>query len=238
MRQVFNTPPYILPMEDERVISLCHQFGTLRFVKKGNILKDGGEQNRLFLLKSGLCLYMVNYMLEKPRVLGLLLPNRTMGDITCISGEIVNVTTVAIRDSEVLVVPPETLLDAMKRDFDLSKSITKKIIQKQECHIEGMLANFTLERAERLKVFYKVLLLEYNAFSNESWLKLPIKLSNEELGKIIHATRVTVNRIHLKWTEENVYKKENGNRYLAHSLFTNIYDWTDYKKIFFGHGGK
>ena len=230
MRQVFNALPYILPVEDDKVINLCRKFGTLRFVKKGTVLKGGGEENRLFLLKSGLCMYMVNYMFEKPRALGLLLPNRAMGDLTCISGEIVNVTTVAIRDSEVLVVPPKILLNAMRNDFDISISITKKIIQKQECHIEGMLANFTMEHTDRLKIFYKALLLSYNVFSNENWLKLPIKLSNEELGKIIHATRVTINRIHLRWKEENFYKKENGNYYLAHGLFTNIYDWNDYGK--------
>lgn len=225
MRQVFNALPYILPAEDQAVAAIFEKFGVIRKIKKGIILKDGGESNKLYMLKNGLCSYMINYYLEKPRVLALILPDRAMGDITCISGEKVNVTTVAMRPSEVLVIPPETLKNEMSKDFDVSMKVTKKIIAKQECHLEGMIANFTATHEKRLAIFYKALILSFGNITDNEYQKLPLKLSNEEIGAIIHGTRVTVNRIHLKWTLEGDYKKDGKDIFITKRILDDVYDW-------------
>lgn len=228
MRQVFNALPYIIPPEDIEIAAIYEKYGTLRKIKKGVILKDGGDANKLYFLKSGLCMYMINYYLEKPRTLALILPGRAMGDITCVSGEKVNVTTIALRDSEVLVIPPEVLKNEMKENFDISFKVTKKIIAKQECHLEGMIANFTTTHEERLATFYKALILSFGKISDDMWQKLPLKLSNEEIGSIIHGTRVTVNRLHLKWNSEGKYKKEGKAVLINKSIFDLTHDWHDF----------
>lgn len=224
MRQVFNAYPYILPVEDSKIIDIYERYGSARRIKRGEVIKSGGDTNRLYLLKKGLCIYMINYMSDKPRALALLLPLRAMGDITCISGEVVNVTTTALRESEILVIPPDILKSRMREDFEISELVTKKVIQKQECHLEGMIANFTLSHEERLIIFYKALLLTFGKDIKE-WEKLPLRLSDEELGSIIHGTRVTVNRIHMKWQEEGYFKKDKCGIYINNSLFDGIYDW-------------
>lgn len=228
MRQVFNALPYIIPPEDMEIAAIYEKYGTLRKIKKGVILKDGGDANKLYFLKSGLCMYMINYYLEKPRTLALILPGRAMGDITCVSGEKVNVTTIALRDSEVLVIPPEILKNEMKENFDISFKVTKNIIAKQECHLEGMIANFTTTHEERLATFYKALILSFGKQSDDMWQKLPLKLSNEEIGYIIHGTRVTVNRLHLKWNVEGKYKKESKTVFINKSIFDLTHDWHDF----------
>ncbi len=231
MRQVFNVIPYFSPTESERIISIYKKYGTIRKVKKGNVLKEGGESNKLFLVKSGLCVYSVNYLLEKPRALCFILPGCTIGDITCLTNETVNVTSIALRDSEVYVVPPDTLYRHMRENFDLTMEAVRKAIHKEECCLESMLANFTLEHEERLKVFYKAMLHALNVELNTDWVKIPLKLSNEEIGILTHATRVTINRIHLKWQQNNLFRKSDDGRYINIKLLDNIYDWKDYTQF-------
>jgi len=229
MRQVFNQYPWIPPEEQEVVRKLYYKYGRLQRVKKNKILKCGGECNKLFYLKKGLCMYMVNYDQDKPRALAIIPPGRAMGDLTCLSGEIVNVTTVVKRDSEVLIIPPDILTKCMKQDFDVSQAIIKTTIAKQECFLEGMIANFTLDYEDRLRTLFKSLIISFQC-PIEDFTKVPLALNNTELGDIINSTRVTVSRILTKWQREGLARKEEKQLYLSQKLFNDLYDWQDYFK--------
>ncbi|MCD8553673.1 Crp/Fnr family transcriptional regulator [Seleniivibrio sp.] len=224
MRQVFNAFPWVLPQEHELVQKLYFRYGRLRKLSKNAILKCGGECNKLFYLKKGLCMYMVNYDREKPRVLALIPPGRAMGDLTCLSGEIVNVTTVAKRESEILVLPPDILKTHMRSSVELMDAVLKTTIAKQESHIEGMIANFTLTPEDRLKTLFKSMICS-SGIEPEGMVRLPLKLSHEELGMVVSTTRVTVSRIISKWIEADLIKKDGRSFVINCVLFTGLYDW-------------
>jgi len=226
MRQVFNQFPWIAPKEFEIVRKLYYKYGRLHRIMKNSIIKCGGECNKLFFLKKGLCMYVVNYERETPRVLSLIPPDRAMGDMTCLSGEIVNVTTLAKRDSEVLVIPPDVLDKAMREDYELVKAVMKTTISKQECYLEGMIANFTLNNEDRLKVLIKSM-FEAEGIEPDEWSPLPIKLNNSELGMVTNASRVTVSRIMSRWAEAGLVRKEKNETLISLKLFDGVYDWHD-----------
>ena len=224
MRQVFNALPWIPPREYEAIEKIYYKHGRIHRFTKNSILKCGGECNKLFFLKKGLCCYLVNYNREKPRMMALLPPGRAMGDLTCMTGDIVNVTTYALRDSDVLTLPPDILEKYMQKDFSLAKAVLKTAVAKQECHLEGMIANFTLTPEERLKLFFKVMLAAAGKEEAE-WNVMPLKLKIEEYGLIINATRVTVSRMISRWKEAGLIKKESGSIVVNKVLISDVYDW-------------
>lgn len=57
MRRIFEQLPYFLPAEPAPFARLFLTEGIRREVAKGELLKRGGESQRLFFLESGLCAY-------------------------------------------------------------------------------------------------------------------------------------------------------------------------------------
>ena len=57
MRRIFEQLPYFLPAEPAPFARLFLTEGIRREVAKGELLKRGGESQRLFLLSRGFCAY-------------------------------------------------------------------------------------------------------------------------------------------------------------------------------------
>lgn len=110
----------------------------------------------------------------------LVLPERTMGDITCITQQQVNVTTIVIRDADVLVVPPDILLDAMRQDAELAIKICRHVVAKQENSLEAVITNPRCEPAQRLNILLKSMLLEGSMEPKAGWYTVPLTLTHEE----------------------------------------------------------
>lgn len=224
MRQIFHQLPWLYPEDPPEVKELYYKHGKTAHYKKGDILKRGGESQKLFHLVKGMCAYFLNYAEGKPRSFAIILPGSSMCDLTCITQERVNVTTIVMRDSDLLLIPPNTLLNAMKNDAELAIKVCRMQISKQESSLEATTANFTHEPAMRLKILMKALFAKHNIAITE-WNKLPIVVTNEEFGLFIDSTRVTVNRVLSAWLKEGLIKKEGKQIFVRHNLFDDVYDW-------------
>ena len=58
----------------------------------------------------------------------------------------------------------------MRSEGGFAEVLVRSVIAKEECHIEGMVANFTLPPEQRLKVFLQSAILMENA----SWHMLQL----------------------------------------------------------------
>lgn len=75
---------------------------------------------------------------------------------------------------------PHVLTDLMKNNSEFAAKEAAHVTRKQECSLEAMVANFTLEPAERLRRFLKVLLINYEVpISDTVWNRIPLDLTNE-----------------------------------------------------------
>lgn len=228
MRHIFHQMPWIYPKDIVELRELYQRNGTLEHYKKGTIIKSRGASQRLFYLVNGLCMYYANYVENNPMSFSLVLPERTMGDITCITKQHVNVTTIVIRDADILVVPPDVLLDAMRQDAELSIKICRHVVAKQESSLEAVITNTSCEPAQRLKILLKSMLSEGGMEPKAGWYTVPLTLTHEEYGQIINVTRVTISRILAHWQSEGLICRENKTIIVHHRLFEDVYDWLSY----------
>lgn len=104
--------------------------------------------------------------------------------------------------------------------------MAKHVTIKQECSIEAMVANFTLEPADRLRTLLKVLLLSYDKpIVDDQWMKIPLDLTNEQYGSVVNLTRVSVSRLFSDWSAKELLRKSGRNVFVRSELFKDIYDW-------------
>lgn len=121
---------------------------------------------------------------------------------------------------------PHVLTDLMKNNSEFAAKEAAHVTRKQECSLEAMVANFTLEPAERLRRFLKVLLINYEVpISDTVWNRIPLDLTNEQYGAVVNLTRVSVSRIFSDWISKDLLYKSDRNVYVKAKLFENIYDW-------------
>lgn len=228
MRHIFHQKPWIYPKDPTEIREFYQKHGTLVHYKKGTVIKMRGESQRLFYLVDGLCMYYANYVENNPISFSLILPERTMGDVTCITKQQVNVTTIVIRDADILVVPPHILLEVMQHNAKLAIKVCRHMLAKQESSLEAVITNITCEPAVRLKILLKSILLESHDEITDGWYALPLTLTHEEYGQIINVTRVTISRILAQWQDSGLIYRENKAIIVSHLLFEKLYDWLNY----------
>ena len=156
MRQIFKTHPWVPPKELPETQELFRKYGVPGSIRPGHLLKGKGEPSKLYLITRGAAAYYVaDRYKSHPSVLSLLIPGCSACDLSVITGDRVNVTTRAIGPCEVLIMQPHVLTDLMKNNSEFAAKEAAHVTRKQECSLEAMVANFTLEPAERLRRFLK-----------------------------------------------------------------------------------
>lgn len=226
MRRIFRSMPYFLPQEPEAFARVFREHGTKRSVPKGGTLKHGGEDARVFFLDKGLCAYYAGEGFgHRPTILSVILPGSVMGDMTAVVGTRCNVHTVAMMPSEVLVLSPRVLQEAVFSDPALSLLELQNITAKEESLLEGMVANFTRPPQERLLIFFKAWLLRLESPTEGEWVRLPHCLSAESVGQAVNLNRVSVAKTIGAWTRQGRARRVGRSLELDVRLFEGIDDW-------------
>lgn len=227
MRQIFHALPWIPPKEPDTVIKLFHEYGVPLTFHSRQLMKAKGENNKLYLVTKGAAAYYIaDQHKSHASVLNLLIPNRAACDLSALTGTKVNVMTRAIGTCEVLSMSPNVIPNYMREHAEFGLEMAKHVTIKQECSIEAMVANFTLEPADRLRTLLKVLLLSYDKpIVPDEWLRIPLDLTNEQYGSIVNLTRVSVSRLFSDWSAKELFRKSGRNVFVRSELFDGIYDW-------------
>ncbi len=231
MRQIFHSLPWIPAPEPEELSSLYRKFGVPVTFRNGELLKVKGANAKSFLITEGLAAYYIaDQYKSHPSVLNLLIPGRSACDLSALLENRVNVTTRAIGTCKALMVPPYLILNAMQEDAALATLVAKHVLRKSECSIEAMVANFTLEPAQRLKTFLKVVFESYQKPIEEGWNEVPTRLTNEQYGAVVNLTRVSVSRYFSDWCAQGLMRKEGSQLWVKKEIFEGVYDWLGNKK--------
>lgn len=231
MRQIFYAAPYVCPREPERIAALIRAHGTLRDAQAGEVLKRGGDANRLFLLEEGLCGYFVaGETTGHATIMSLLLPGTTLCDMTSSVGRRCNVETRAIQASRVWVTAPDFYERHVFTDPELALEKYQHAVEKQESTLEGMIANFTLPPEQRVKILLKAVLGHEKRLAAEGdWVRIPYDLPAEVIGQTVNLTRQTVARVIGDWRRSGLARRTGRHLEILPALFDDIYDWLEHR---------
>lgn len=228
MRQFFTTEPYVPPPDPDPVIALMRRHGTLRRVRRGEVIKTETEANRLYLVEEGVCAY---YSIDTPHpfIPFLMTPGCTLGDITTLGRRTYNIEWRAVTDGVILVVPPRVLSEMVISNPELSALKIQHLISKEEASLEAMSANFTLPPALRLKILIRQLIRAGDR-ETEGWMTVPWRLPAEVLGLVVNLTRANVSRTISEWIRQGAARRAGLDLEVHADLFADCRDWLDRRR--------
>ena len=102
----------------------------------------------------------------------------------------------------------------------------RNAISKEESHMEGMIANSTLELPERILSFSYALINAYYPPKLEDWNPLPVTLTLTEISRVVAANRTSVSLIISDWIKDGNAQKKGRQLLIYGRLFQNLYDWS------------
>lgn len=223
MAQFFTAYPYIPAAEPDSILKVFRRYGRERVFKKGEVLKPAHESGLLFLVEEGVCAYV--QLAETQSVIPfLLLPGRTLGDISLLAGSHYKMEWRALSDGRLLVVPPTVLTHVVLSDHQLTLEKIKHIISKEEAALEAKDANMTLPSEMRLRLLIMGLLLATDTYHGE-WMVLPHRLNAETLGMVVSLNRTNVTRQISEWRQKGLAQREGADLLVHKSLFQGLEDW-------------
>ena len=90
---------------------------------------------------------------------------------------------------------------------ELMRVHVRQAIIKQECHMEGMIANYTLDLAERMKALLRSVIESWYPLRTDGWNPLPIAHNVTEISRIVSASRSSASVILSRWTDEGLVRR-------------------------------
>lgn len=162
------------------------------FFAKGQELLHGAPSGEITLLLSGICLYRFLDSNDREHVMSIIPPNRTIGDIDGLCGNIANVSAYVAKSGEGLVLPYRVWHDSICSSVDVWEKAAVNITMKQESHLEALLACFTLDVDKRLRALFHALIKSYYKPKLNDWNPLPIQFTTVLIAKAVSASRTSV----------------------------------------------
>lgn len=227
MRQVFLSSPWIHKQADADIIRFFNSCGRWLRLPAGACIFNGGDHGEIALVLSGLGAFSFQDVRRRNHIFTLLPPGRLMGDVDGLCASTVNVTDLALRETEVRLVSRDHFLRFLVENPDIQRKHAIGVISDHESDMEGMIANFTLSAPERIAVLLAS--LAHNLCTEadpEGFYRLPYCLTTIEISQIVSVARPTVSTILSQWHARRLINKVDRHWCVSEQLFEDLHDWT------------
>lgn len=227
MRQAFRMRPWVFPAEPQAIREIFERSGEERRYAKGVLMPHGGKDPDAVVgfLTSGLAAVSALGPDGAPHIFGLIAPGRSLGDLSALNPHRVNVVMKFLRPSTALVLPRAVFLTALRSSVERMEIYADLAILKEESALEGMLARFTLDLEERLRVLLLALISSFGELRADDWNLCPLELTVTELAHFLSADRSWVSTKLNAWVKSGDAKKDGRRLYVHGRVFDAVRDW-------------
>lgn len=213
--------PWIEPPANYKWGELIKKRGRPAFYKKGAaVISEGDILKNMYYVNKGMAKYTISYESGGSRAIGLLLPGRIFGEGPIFLQKPLCLSVITIDDSEIYSLCMEEVTRAIYEEPDLSIDLICNLTYKIKIILKGFTVVSFMTPNERLLSFFISMLIEQNLDNGSDWFALSQNLTQEQIGEIIGANRVTVCRIINHWKRKGVYRTKGSKTYLHRHLFS------------------
>ncbi len=228
MRQVFLSSPWVHSPACPEIVRFFNETGTWMRLPAGGGILNGGDRGEIAMVLSGLGAFSFLDRNGNNHIFALILPGRLMGDVDGLAGTLVNVTDLAMRETEVRIVKKEDFLAFLLVNPVIQHQHFVGIIRDHESDMEGMVSNFTLSASERICALFESLMTQSGTCrSRNGWTEVPYFLTAVEISHVVSIARPTVSSILADWSRKGLIKRDGRTLFVADAFFDMNYDWFD-----------
>ncbi len=234
MRQIFYEFPWVHAPASSAFLPLFQRYGHFERLKAGQAIYNGGIEGEVAWILSGLCVFQTGDTHDRPQFFTLVPANRLMGNVDGYTGAVVNITDIALRTTEVLLMSRHSFLSLIHRDLVLNDEHTTMLVREHESDMEGFFSaihdrvEVRIARLFASLIFRDELRLTFNwnkAVANFVPTPIPYDLSITEIARTISATRTAVSLIMNDWLRAGVLVEKDGKRLITQALLSYANDW-------------
>ena len=224
---IFCTNPWIMPAEPPVIRKIFEDHGNIVRYEKGSAISHGGKAGSVFLLKKGLVTFGYLDAQEVYRVLSLITPGRTVGDLDSLDQRPCGIIAECLKPSELYVLTHEEWLKNIRSNVEVMEAYALSANRKHQCSMEGMIANYTQPLEMRLRFLLLALIESHYPLKVDGWNPSPVPLSITDISHLVASSRPWVSRTMSHWMKEGLMKKDGRIRSYHGSLLSSLLDPTE-----------
>ncbi len=192
----------------------------------GACIFNGGDRGEIALVLSGLGAFSFQDTRRRNHIFSLVPAGRLMGNVDDLTADTVNVTDMALRETEVRLVQRETFLAFLDSNPEIERSHALGVID-HESDMDGMISNFTLSARERISALFSSLVhnLAPEADARGRYT-LPFALTAVEISQIVAVARPTVSSILSDLSGRGLLVRRDHRHIVSARHFDILHDWT------------
>lgn len=184
---------------------------------RSQVCRKGEPGDALYIVIAGKLKVSAHSEDGREAILAILEDGETFGEMSMLDEQPRSASVIAVQDSELLVIQRRDFIDYLERSPKVSIALLSILCQRLRL-MDDMLEDmrFLGVRSRLAKTLSRLALQHGRTMSNGS-IRIDLKLSQEDLGNLVFATRESVNK-HLKaWEEEGILELRQ-NSFVIHQL--------------------
>lgn len=184
---------------------------------RSEVCRKGEPGDALYIVITGKLKVGAQSEDGREAILAILEDGETFGEMSLLDGRSRSANVVAVQDSELLVIQRRDFLQYLEHHPKVSISLLGMLCERLRL-MDGLMEDMRfLDIRSRLAKALSRLALQHGRTMGNGSIRIDLKLSQEDLGSLICATRESVNK-HLKaWEDEGVLNVSQ-NSFVIHRL--------------------
>lgn len=200
-------------VEETRIADVCGELCVLREVPRGTwIYRQGDVAREFYQLVEGAVQIYVADPDGREQVVTLVAPGGLFGEAACFGWMPYSTSAVATVASRMRVFPREAVLERIWERPDLAVDLMRSLARKMHLFAVQLERAAFRSASERLLLLLEALAARYGEPAAElGGVRLHLKVTHEELARMIGSTRVTVTREMARLVQAGrVYRDSSG----------------------------
>jgi CRP-like cAMP-binding protein len=177
--------------------------------RKEELFHKGDEGGQIYIIAKGKLKALTTSIDGDDVVFSIMGPGEVLGEVALLGGTGRTATITAIESSDLLVIDRRDFMSFLKSHPDISVKLLYVVAQRlkrvSELVEDTLFLNLPLRFAKKLSALARV----YGE-RIEDGIRVDLKLSQEEWGDLVGATRESINKQVRQWTEAGFVRVEKG----------------------------
>lgn len=196
-------------LDEQQLLGICEVVRTKTLKRKEELFHKGDDGRQVFIVIKGKLKALTTSIGGDDVVFSILGPGEVFGEVALLGGIQRTATVSAIEACELLVIDRRDFMAFLVTHPDISVNLLQvlalRLKQVSELVEDTLFLNLPLRLAKKLHALARL----YGQ-TVEGGVRVDLKLSQEEWGDLVGATRESINKQVRLWVEEGMVRVEKG----------------------------
>jgi CRP/FNR family transcriptional regulator, cyclic AMP receptor protein len=201
--------PLFATLEPEARALIARLIRVRRYSARQALFWEGEAGGALFVALSGYLKAVTSGAEGKEVLLNVMGPGEVIGELSVLDGQPRSASVIALESCQLATIEREPLLSVMRASPNLAIALVEVLAQRLRTLSKRHENISSMDISSRLADVI-LTLAEKHGERADGGVRLPMRLSQQDLGAMVGATRESVNKQLRHWIQDGILKQESG----------------------------